>query len=299
MFLDPLVDESTVTKEDSKYIINEDFNPTVTKEVRKWAEDSHAYLRKRKGRIPLRSCVTGPFTLASNIRVKGMEAKPFPRGYAEIISERPWVLEKLTKYVKKICRHYSVTSSMISIDEPFLSILVGKRKNLLEMEMSRSEAYEVVVEVLDTAIGGIKSISALHVCGRIGKRLSEMLMNTDAQILSHEFSSIPENFESYPNDRVEEYSKMICCGVVTTTPTEDESRVEPVELVKKRMMTAIDHYSRDLVLFSPDCGFRSLRNSEGEKEGYRIAMDKIENMVKARGEVATALDLKEDEGEVS
>ncbi len=291
MFLEPLVDGNSVRQDGQKFIVNKEFEPVLTKEVRRWSEDAYNRVRQKKGIIPLKSCVTGPFTLASNLQVEGFESRPFPMGYVELMVEHPWVLEKLVRYVRKVCRVYSDFSSIVSIDEPFLSIFVGKRKNLLELAMSRGEAFDFVVEMLDKALQGIRTIPSIHVCGGIGRCLSEILLETDFKILSHEFSVMTRNFESYAPADPESYSKILSVGVVTTAPTEDPEGVEPIVLVEKRMKNAIKRYGMENVVFSPDCGFRPLGDLLGEEEGHKLAMSKIESLVRAKSNLASRLDL--------
>lgn len=291
MFLAPLLEGKGIEREGSNFIVNPDFDPTVSKSVRRWADDASDHLQRIQHGTPLRSCVTGPFTLASTVKAADLEPKPFPNGYVEMISERPWIVEELADYARKVCRYYSDSSSLISIDEPFLSVIVGGRKNLLEMTMSKSRSEELILETLDRALGGIGPLSALHVCGRIGPALSDILMGTDVDILSHEFSSMNKNFDAYESRDLESNSKILCVGVVTTSPTEDPGGIEPLDLVKRRMKNAIDTYSKDRVIFAPDCGFRPLKDSLGEENGQKVAVGKMKTMTRAKSEILEDLGL--------
>jgi len=295
MFLRPLVDGNTVRQEGQKFIVGSEFNPTVTEEVRQWARNAYEYLRRKPASPPLRSCVTGPFTLASTLEVEGVQSKPFPMGYAELMTEYPWVMEKLTNYVRKVARAYSEVSALVSIDEPFLSILIGKRNNLLELSMSRAEGLDFVMENLDRAFRGITTIPAVHVCGAISQGLSEILLESEAKVLSHEFSEMERNFDSYAPEAIESYSKVLCAGVVSTKPTKDPGGVEPIALVEKRMENALNRYGKENLMFSPDCGFRSLGDMLGEEEGYRLALAKINAMVEARRNVGLRLGILTEE----
>lgn len=285
MFLEPLVEGETLRQEDGEFIVSGGFDPVVTRKVKSWADDARDHLRKKKGVIPLRSCVTGPFTLAASLHVEGLASKSFPGSYIEMIVENPWLLEKLTKYVYKICLHYSSVSSMVSVDEPYLSVIVGKRKNLFELGMKRPEAGDLVLETLEGALRGVKGTSSVHVCGGIGKQLSEILLETSSDVLSHEFSEMTQNFESYAPSDPERHSKKLSIGVVTTSPTKDQGGVEPQVLVEKRIESAIERYGVDNVLLSPDCGFRPLGNLLGEEEGYQLALRKIGILVNARKKI--------------
>lgn len=291
MFLEPLVDGATVRREGERFVITQDFQPGVTKEVRRWVEEAHEILRAKKGVIPLKSCVTGPFTLSSMLQIEGAESRPFPSGYLDLVVEHPWVIEKLVGYVHKICARYSVLSSIVSVDEPFLSVLVGKRRNLLELSMSRAQAIDSIAEPLDKALHGVRTIASMHVCGGIGRQLSEILLGTSARILSHEFSGMDRNFESYEPDEPESYSKILSVGVVSTKPTDDPEGVEPTAVVERRMEGAIRRYGAENVAFSPDCGFRPLAELLGEEEGYALAMRKIVALVEAKKGVAVKLGL--------
>jgi len=291
MFLEPLVDGATVHREGERFVITQDFQPAVTKEVRRWAEQAHELLRAKKGAVPLKSCVTGPFTLSSMLQIEGAESKPFPSGYLDLMVEHPWVIDKLAGYVHKICARYSMLSSIVSVDEPFLSILVGKRKNILELSMSRAQAIDLIAEALDEALHGVRSIPCMHVCGGIGRQLSEILLGTSARIISHEFSGMDRNFESYKPDEPESYSKILSVGVVSTKPTDDPEGVEPTALVERRMEGAIRRYGVENVAFSPDCGFRPLADLLGEEEGYALAMRKVGALVNAKKNISVGLGL--------
>lgn len=291
MFLEPLVDGATIRHEGERFVITQDFQPAVTKEVRRWVEEAHELLRAKKGIIPLKSCVTGPFTLSSMLQIEGAENKPFPAGYLDLVVEHPWVIEKLAGYVHRICARYSMLSSIVSVDEPFLSVLVGKRRSILELSMSRAQATDLIAEALDEALHGVRSIPSMHVCGGIGRQLAEVLLGTSARIISHEFSGMERNFESYKPDEPESYSKILSVGVVSTKPTDDPEGVEPTALVERRMEGAIRRYGVDNVAFSPDCGFRPLGDLLGEQEGYALAVRKVGTLANAKGNVAARLGL--------
>ncbi len=291
MFLKPLVDDSAVTPEGDSYVLGKEFDPRPNREVRRWAEDAREILRRKKGHVPLKACVTGPFTLASKVRVSGSERKPFPGGYVDLMVEYPWVIEKLTEYVRRICIQYSSLSEIVSVDEPFLSILVGRRKNLLELGMSPAQASDLLLESLDRSLSAIRTHSCIHVCGGIGQQLAESLLETEAEILSHEFSQTERNFEAYEPSEVEGHGKILSVGVVTTSPTEDAGGSEPVELIRKRMRYAVQRYGAERLMFSPDCGFRPLADLLGEEDGYQLSMQKIRDMSEARKELAFEMGL--------
>jgi methionine synthase II (cobalamin-independent) len=285
MFLEPLVDDSAVIFDGGRYVVTQEFDPRPRKEVRRWVEDAREILR-RKGTMPLKACVTGPFTLASNLEVSGSKAKPFPGGYVDLMTEHPWVIEKLTEYVRRICINYSSLSEIVSVDEPYLSIIVGRRKNLLELGMSPAQASDLLLESLDRPLSAIRTHSSIHVCGGIGQQLAESLLETEAEILSHEFSGTERNFEAYDPSQVEGRGKILSVGVVSTSPTEDEGGSEPVGLIRKRMECAIERYGAERLMFSPDCGFRPLGGLLGEEAGYQLSIRKIRGMVEARKELA-------------
>ena len=286
MFLKPLVDESTVTMQGGKYAVTQDFNPRVGREVKRWTEAAHDFLRREGRYVPLKACVTGPFTLASNLSVEGSQNKSFPAAYVDLMVEHPWVLEKLTDYVRRICVHYSSLSEIVSVDEPYLSVLVGRRKNLLELGMSRAQASDLVLESLDRPLSAIKTHSYIHVCGGIGQQLAETLLETEAEILSHEFSNMARNFDVYEPSQVEGYEKILSVGVMSTSPTEDEGGIEPRGVIRRRMEYATQRYGANRVIFSPDCGFRPLGDLLGEQEGHQLSIRKIQAMAEVKRELS-------------
>jgi methionine synthase II (cobalamin-independent) len=291
MFLKPLVDGKGIRAEGETFVVNQEFDPRPTKDVRRWAADAREHLRMKKGIIRLKSCVTGPFTLASSLRVEGAEAKPFPQAYLDLMTEDDWVIEKVAKYVRRVCQDYSSTSRMVSIDEPYLSVLVGGRRNLLELGMSRNEAFDLIVETLERAAHGIRTTSSIHVCGRIGRRLSELLLGTSFRVISHEFSEMTDNFDSYGPTDPESNAKLLSVGVVSTKPEDYPGGVEPASLIERRMESAVERYGAGNVVFSPDCGLRPLADLLGEEEGYGLALRKIESLVAARTALATRMGL--------
>ncbi len=291
MFLEPLVEEGALHREGSSFTVPQDFEPRLTGPVVSWVEEARDHLRRATGNVPLKSCVTGPFTLLSRLQVEGLGHRPFPAGYADIIVHDSWVLERMAKYVRRICRRYSTITSMVSVDEPFLSVIVGSRRNLLELNMSRAQASDIVEETLEQCLGGIGSLSCIHACGAIGKPLAEMLLGTSVNIISHEFSEMARNFESYAPDDLESNGKILSVGVVSTKPTTDQGGSEPVERVEKRMEAAITRYGADNVIFSPDCGFRPLGDLLGMEKGYALTLRKMQNLTRARRNVAMRLGL--------
>lgn len=295
MFLEPIVDENILRQEDARFYVTEGFEPRLTRDVKAWAVDAKEHLRKKPGIIPLKSCVTGPFTLAASMQVEGDEMRPFPGAYIDMIVEHPWILEKLTRYVFKITQFYSSISSLVSVDEPYLSVLVGKSKNLFELGMKRAEADDLVLETIDGALRGISGTSSMHVCGGIGRQLAEILMETSVDVISHEFSQMPQNFESYLPSDPERHSKKLSVGVVSTSPTEDADGTEPPKLVEKRIKSAVDRYGPDSLLLSPDCGFMPLGNLLGKEEGHQLSMRKIRALTMARRTIGIGIGVITDE----
>jgi methionine synthase II (cobalamin-independent) len=106
---------------------------------------------------------------------------------------------------------------------------------------------------------------------------------------------MPQNFESDVPSDPERYSKKLSVGVVSTSPTEDTNGTEPQKLVEKRIESAVDRYSPDSLLVSPDCGFMPLGNLLGEEEGYQLSMRKIRALTMARRTVGIGIGVITDE----
>ena len=157
---------------------------------------------------------------------------------------------------------------MISVDEPILSVIVGRKPLFRYVERDIVEIYN------DLKASCGERPTGTHICGRISPLLAEILLRTDLDFLSHEFHDTPENFDSYDSGKLKESGKILSVGCVSSR----NPNVETVDEILKTMMNSTE-YGDDLI-FTPDCGFKNLK-ANGPERGYEIAKAKLRNLVEA------------------
>ncbi len=227
-----------------------------------------------------KACLTGPFTLTFEVILKNTIAK----GLKPIIFEEPravmvnWIVDKFAEIIKQIGAAYNdMGIDIISCDEPILGLLVGK-KILFHSE-------DFIINTINKAISGIKGLSSIHVCGRISPFLRDLLLKTNVKILDHEFSTNEQNFKVFEKKHFQGTDKFLAMGTVDSkfVPNQDkkiDDYVEKVGFLKKYIKKGIEQYGKENLIIKPDCGFYPLKIF-GEKDGYKIAINKVKNMVLA------------------
>lgn len=231
------------------------------------------YLARKglKNEVKLKACLTGPFTLAFYVK-KDITASN-PSLYNTMLADK----EKVNEYVdilSETCKVYGKEAKMIFIDEPVLSLIVGKRILLGYTENDIVNIYNK----MRSACGNV--FVGTHVCGRISPLLANTLLKTDLDILSHEFYGTPENFTVYSRRDLEANDKTLAIGCLSAK----EPRVESTEDVKAIVEQSTEKYGKPLI-FTPDDGFGSLIVNGSKEAGYKIALQKLRNMKKALYEV--------------
>lgn len=223
-----------------------------------------------KGAVRLKACLTGPFTLASYIKSEGAGTH---RGMplADTALARRGEVERLTEILAETCEAFGKEASMVFIDEPILSLIVGSRRILFGYE--REDIVRAYNRLRD-ACGDV--YVGTHICGRVSPLLAEALLRSDLDVLSHEFSDTPENFGLYDAESLGKGDKTLAVGCVSTR----RPRVEGVEEIRALMERSIGRFGGNMV-FTPDCGFRPLIVDGSKEAGYLTAILKLRNMVTA------------------
>ncbi|HEY0089125.1 MAG TPA: uroporphyrinogen decarboxylase family protein, partial [Candidatus Lokiarchaeia archaeon] len=180
----------------------------------------------------LKACLTGPFTLASEIILEGNAAKGIkPRLFNEprgIMLE--WIVDKFADIMKQIGKAYNdLGIDIISMDEPILGLLVGKKTWFY--------SNEFIIQTLNKAISGIKKLSSIHVCGAISPNLRDILLQTDVKILDHEFRTNENNFKIFEKKHFENSDKFLAMGSIQTKIAKKENLnredyIESVDFLK-------------------------------------------------------------------
>ena len=224
------------------------------------------YLREKglTSKVRLKAPITGPFTLASFIETKsGMF--PFNTAASDLD-----LVKQIAEILTKSCEAASKDASMISIDEPILSVLVGARTAFRYQEEDIIGVYNSLKKAC-----GEKTVGT-HICGKISPKLAEILLKTELDFLSHEFFDTPQNVKLYSPNNLREYDKILSVGCLSTKNPRIESQEEIFMLMKQ-----FNKY-REALIFTPDCGFRKLLiNGLDTEEAYRISFRKLRNMISA------------------
>jgi len=285
-FLDPLSEIiNPLTVRDEKYYLNDDFTIPDKEIALEYGKFMVNFLNERsdlKDKIKgTKACLTGPFTLASEILLESKVAEGItPKIYNEpraIMVD--WIIDKLAEIMRKIGKAYSdMGINIISMDEPILGLLIGKKIWF--------HSAEFIIKTLNKAISGINEFSSIHVCGRISPNLRDLLLQTDVKILDHEFRTSENNFNTFEKKHFEGTDKYLAVGAIQTkfTPRENakiNDYVESIDFLKLYIKKVIDLYGKENLIIKPDCGLGPLKGSFGEKDGYEIALNKLKNMVSA------------------
>jgi len=285
-FLSPLSNIiETLEEIDANFYLSGDFKIPVKPVALQYGEFIVNFLKERPYLRELikgtKACLTGPFTLASDVILK----EEIANGIEPVIFKEPraimegWIVDKLADIMKQIGKAYSdMGINIISMDEPILGLLVG-RKIWFHSE-------EFIVETLNKALSGIKELSSIHVCGRISPKLRDILLQTDAKILDHEFTTNEKNFEIFQKNHFDGTDKYLAVGTLKTkvTPIENgeiKDYVEDINFLKNYIKKAIDQYGKENLVIKPDCGFGPLKETLGEDKAYEITIRKLNNMVLA------------------
>jgi methionine synthase II (cobalamin-independent) len=269
-FLDDLVEQDCgIARENGGYMLREKEIKVPTSppglEPYRWTVE-HLENKGMLQKIKLKSSVTGPFTLASYIKTRG-GTFPFNTAISDI-----GIVKQLADILSDSCRAFTENSHVISIDEPILSVVIGRR---ILFEYGEEDIIEIYNK-LKTSCGN--RLVGTHICGTITPLLAKILLQTELDFLNHEFHDTPKNFELYDPKDVEKSDKTMSIGCVSSR----NPKIETVEEILD-VMARSKKYGENLI-FTPDCGFRPLRVNSGER-GYRIAMEKLRNLVEAADKI--------------
>ncbi len=231
-----------------------------------------------------KACLTGPFTLSGDVLLEesglgqGVKKQIFSEPRAIMVDR---MVPKFATLLGNIAKAYNdMGFQIISMDEPTLSLMVGRKTYIFHKK-------DFILEQLNKAMAGIKGWPSVHVCGRLAPLLRDLLLESRAKILDHEFVSWEQNWEIYSRQDLETYDKYLAVGVVSSKVTADPAKkqpgdyVESVEFIEAVMTKAIDLFGADRVIFKPDCGLGGLKGTFPEDFAYEVAMGKLGNICQA------------------
>ena len=215
----------------------------------------------------IKGSITGPFTLASRIFLSEI-----PSLYSSLLRNKDIVMNYLSRfvarYVEMLCK---LNFDIVVIDEPILSLVVGKR---ILFNYSDNDLIMTINRIFEK----IKpKFSGIHVCGVLSPRLSKILLSTNVNVLDHEHKDIPNNLKIYTREDLKKHNKFIAIGVVSSKNPE----IETINEIKTRINEALNLFQDRLLFVKPDCGFRGLKTPGKEEEMYRISIIKLRNIIKA------------------
>ena len=213
---------------------------------------------KLSEKVRLKACITGPFTLSSYLLTKEQYQT----------SLRNQKLIELTKLLEETCHRIGQTAHLAFIDEPILSLIFGRRRILYGYN---EEDVISTFNRLRESLGDI--LVGTHICGRISPLLAQTLLQTDLEILSHEYHDTPQNFNQYQPNDIHQKEKTLAMGCISTKQT----TIESVEEIHAFMKKATSKYGRNII-FTPDCGFGTLFIEESQRASYEIAIQKLRNL---------------------
>lgn len=287
MFLEPLVEAGQIEMRKKLYFIEDDFTPpptiasSIVKPVNLMVEELEAMTASG---VRPRACVTGPFTLMTHMRLEDVQ-KDSPWNLVDIFKNYPKLAENIVTYVNMIVKEYAKHCDIVSIDEPLLGLLVGKRNTIfdLQLDMPAEEAIQMIIGRLNRAIEGIDAIPSIHVCGEISPLLRDLLLDTNVEIVDHEFRSSPNNFELFDRNILESKGKMLAFGTLQTMYGGEgvDIFVESIEDLQNWIQRGIDLFGAENILIKPDCGFGPLKGAFPGDQPYQIVLQKLRNMVEA------------------
>lgn len=214
MYMDPLRRAGAVRREGARYLVG-DLESTPEEAAIPELEDfSWAVGQDFKG-LGVRFCVTGPFTLASNILLK-------PGGSPlmdSVLKLKRFVLDAITGYVAHFVRRAAETGAgMVVVDEPVLTLMVGRDRALFGYTM------EEILNALERAFEGVGCrFRGVHTCYRIPPMLARALLECEElNYLDHEFADSPTNMDAYTREELESHGKLL--GMGSSRPSPRESR---------------------------------------------------------------------------
>lgn len=279
-FLDPLCGlNSNLTKQGQNFLLEKDliipkipFALEYGKFVTNFFEKNPSAKAKVKG---WKACLTGPFTLAGSI----ITTSELVHNQNPIIYKEPRaimstdLLYKLADMMAMIAKAYDeMGATIISMDEPSLSLIVGLRKIFYHKE-------DVIIDILNRALKPISKYSSIHICGRLSPKLRDILLSSNVKILDHEFTN-GDNDPVFSKTHFEHNDKSLAYGVLQSSVKYMEgglveNYVETPEIIDSRIQKAITQIGKENLIFKPDCGFGGLLATFGSEMATEIVRRKL------------------------
>jgi methionine synthase II (cobalamin-independent) len=282
-FLDPVSRLNCGLQKDGKiYRITEEFTPPKTPVATEFGQFVLDFFKKypeAKAKVKgWKACLTGPFTLAGDIVIPEKLAED----KSAIIYQEPRAImnaslvEKLAEMMASVAKMYAeMGATIISMDEPTLALIVGKRKTLYHQE-------DTIINILNKAIAPIQTYASVHVCGRLAPKLRDILLSSNVKIMDHEFTN-GDNDGIFEKSMLNREDKTLAYGVLQSSVQFQkdgtlETYSESSDIIRKRIQKAQDSLGAENLIFKPDCGFGGLLASFGQELGSEIVRTKLSRL---------------------
>lgn len=290
-FLDPLSNDpnSGLVKKNGKFYLEKELNlpsKPIALEYGKFVLDYFKKYPEDKKKIKgWKACLTGPFTLAGEIHIPeqmldGQKVMVYTEPRAIMVGK---IVVKLAQIMAMIAKEYdAMGASIISMDEPTLALIVGKRKTFFHTE-------DFILNTLNQAIAPISRYSSIHICGNVAPKLRDILLQSKVKIMDHEFAN-GSNEGIFEKSMFSQTDKSLAYGVLISNIQEIpngklENYAENTETIKNRIKKAIDLIGKENLILKPDCGFQGLKAIFGETFASQIVKTKLSNLTKSMREL--------------
>lgn len=218
--------------------------------------DLHLTRELAKGKAEMKVMITGPVTMAFFSEL--MPTAPY-KGFRDEALYRD-LGEALAIEAELIQRE---GFSNFQIDEPSFSI---------------GAPMALAKKVLKETVSDLKGTKALHVCGNLSRTFKEIVEIEGLDVLNFAFKDSVSNFDAVQRRLLEDNSKKVGIGCVSSS----ENKVEDISTIKGLVERALELYGPDNIAWiHPDCGLKSL-----EREAVR---EKLRNIVTAKKEMEDEL----------
>lgn len=210
--------------------------------------------------VGVKATITGPLTLGFNCAMNGF-------GDYEGINDMN-IYEDVANAISPIINEFLKDGFYVQVDEPSLSQRI----------MNAKQGVKIVNLVLDNipewAIKEQKV--AVHICGRLSKRLVDEFVNLNTAALSFAFSGIEElrNVDAIEKYHFKEKKLGVGCIKVQVIKRED---VEDVETIVKRLKKIEEKVGYESMTFiHPDCGLKATKEEYANMilRNMSLAIDK-------------------------
>lgn len=212
---------------------------------------------------PEKPTTVGDYVFAKGIAkrdVKGIVTGPSTLAYASVIDEKaPYksnddpelIYDIADVQAAEILALIKAGAEVIQVDEPVFSVGVD---------------LETGIQAVNKMIKGVKT-PVIHVCGDV-RDIFKKLLELNVSVLDHEFTNV-DNLSVIGRETIEAQEIKIGYGCVDS----NDAKVEPIEVIEKRIRKAVEKLGAENIWIDPDCGLRNLTRE--------AAFAKLSNMVKA------------------